>query len=586
MQNQVQNLLKTTILNLQTQNVLSQQEVMINVEYTRDSKHGDFSSNIAMLFAKPMQKSPMQVAEIIVQAIPTTSYIKEITIAKPGFINFYLSDEAQNSIVKHLLVDGVRFSEATQVGKDKLALIEFVSANPTGPLHVGHGRGAAFGDTVANLLEAVGFKVYREYYLNDAGRQMHVLALSVWLRYLELAGEGVHFPQSGYKGEYVIDIARDLYNEHNKKLVRSVSDIYQELPVDGDIGGDKEFYLDALCLRAQNLLGKNDYETVFNAGLYAIWADIRQDLEEFGIVFQEWFRESHLIQNGDVETGIQQLIKDGHVYEQDGALWFRATTFGDEKDRVLKRSNGQTTYFASDIGYHLNKYARGFDVIIDVFGSDHHGYAPRIKAFLQALNLDVNKLNILLVQFAILYRGKEKVSMSTRGGEFVTLRELRQEVGVDASRFFYIMRKNDQHLDFDLNLAKSQSLDNPVYYIQYAHARICSVMRQLEEKSFEYNQTIGLNHLQLLTNLHEKSLLQLLWRYPTTLQLSALKYEPHILAHYLRDLASNFHAYYNACQFLVEDESLRNARLCLINAIKKIIIDGLKLLGVSCPETM
>lgn len=586
MQNQIQNLLKTTIINLQNQNILPQQEVAINIEYTRDSKHGDFASNIAMLFAKPLQKSPLQVAELIVEAIPATNYVKEITIAKPGFINFYLTDDAQNKIVEHLLLDGVRFSEATQVGKDKLALVEFVSANPTGPLHVGHGRGAAFGDTVANLLEAVGFKVYREYYLNDAGRQMHVLALSVWLRYLELAEESVHFPQSGYKGGYVIDIARDLYKEYNKKLVRSVNEIYQGLPADGDVGEDKEAYLDTLCMRAQDLLGKNDYEVVFNAGLNAIWADIREDLEEFGIVFQEWFRESHLIQNGDVETGIQQLVKDGHVYEQDGALWFRATTFGDEKDRVLKRSNGQTTYFASDIGYHLNKYARGFDVIIDVFGSDHHGYAPRIKAFLQALNLDINKLNILLVQFAILYRGKEKVSMSTRSGEFVTLRELRNEVGKDASRFFYIMRKNDQHLDFDLNLAKSQSLDNPVYYIQYAHARICSVMRQLEEKQFSYEQKIGLANLHLLTSSHEKEIMQLLWRYPTTLQLSALKYEPHILAHYLRDLVSSFHAYYNACQFLVEDDKLRNARLCLISGIKTVIVDGLNLLGVSCPEAM
>lgn len=586
MQKQLQQLIQTTLLNLQKQGKLPDGEIPINVEYSRNNQHGDFATNVAMLYAKILQQKPLTVAELIVSAIPQVSFLRQVKIAAPGFINFYLANEAFTEVVKNILEPGSRFANVANIGNGSLAIVEFVSANPTGPLHVGHGRGAAFGDTTANLLEAVGFKVHREYYLNDAGRQMHVLALSVWLRYLELAGDGAHFPLSGYKGEYVIDIARDLYNEYGKKLQRSIVDLYKDLPVDGDVGGDKEFYVDALCERARHLLGAQDYQLIFNAGLEAILADIKQDLEEFGVVFQEWFRESHLLKNGDVEDGIAKLKQNGHVYEKDGALWFEATKFGDEKDRVLKRANGQTTYFASDIGYHLNKYERGFDLIIDVFGSDHHGYAPRIKAFLQALDLDVNKLNILLVQFAILYRGKQKVSMSTRSGEFVTLRQLREEVGKDAARFFYIMRKNDQHLDFDLDLAKSQSLDNPVYYIQYAHARICSVMRQLQDKQLTYDETNGLANLSLLQSQYEKDVLCLLLRYPITLQQAALRYEPHLVANYLRELASGFHAYYNACQFLVDDSSLRDARLCLINAVKKVLLNGLELLGVSCPDSM
>lgn len=586
MQEKLLHFLNTAIDQLQQQGKLPEQKVAINIEYSRNAQYGDFATNVALVYAKILKQKPQVVAELIVSALDKVAYLQEVKIAAPGFINFYLSDEAKIDVVRGILANGSRCGVNTGLGAGQLVNVEFVSANPTGPLHVGHGRGAAFGDTTANLLEAIGFKVHREYYVNDAGRQMHVLALSIWLRYMELAGEGVHFPVSGYKGEYVIDIARNLYQEYDKKLLRSAKDLYDSLPSDGDTGGDKEFYLDVLCERGRQLLGEQDYQIVFNAGLTVILADIKEDLEEFGVIFQEWFREGHLLQNGDVESGIKKLKQDGHVYEKDGALWFQATKFGDEKDRVLVRANGQTTYFASDIGYHLNKYERKFDLIIDVFGSDHHGYAPRIKAFLQALNLDVNKLKILLVQFAILYRGQEKVSMSTRGGEFVTLRELCDEVGKDAARFFYIMRKNDQHLDFDLDLAKSQSLDNPVYYIQYAHARICSVMRQLDDKQFIYKEKCGIENLLLLNSQHEQLILNLLLRYPTVLQQAALRFEPHVLAHYLRDLASSFHTYYNACQFLVSEENLRNARLCLINAVRLVLQDGLRLLGVSCPDAM
>jgi arginyl-tRNA synthetase len=595
MQQQIKQLLSLTIKKLQTEGKLQGNSLpTINVEPTKSSKHGDFASNVAMLLGKEQKCNPLSIAEAIAAEIPVvqqsgkpkcTGYIEKVEVAKPGFINFYLTDKASHEMIAAILQQRENFAH-TDIGKNKMVMVEFVSANPTGPLHVGHGRGAAFGATIAELLKTQGFRVHREYYVNDAGRQMHVLALSVWLRYLELDREIPHFPDSGYKGLYIKDIATRLKAEYGEVLHRPLNFIFENLPADSHDGGDKEFYVDALVERAQSLLGKDHYHIIFQAGIDAILADIREDLEEFGVVFDEWFFESHLIKSQEVQKGIEIIAHHGYTYKKDGALWFRATDFGDEKDRVLVRSNGQTTYFASDIGYHLNKYERGFDKIIDIFGADHHGYMPRVKAFLEALKLDTKKLEILLVQFAILYRGKEKVSMSTRSGEFVTLRKLREEVGNDAARFFYIMRKNDQHLDFDLELAKSQSSDNPIYYIQYAHARIASVLRQAEEKNLPYDIENGLSKLHLLSTEHEKNLLRQISRYAIILQDAALNYEPHLLAHYLYNLANDFHTYYNAEQFLVADEALRDTRLCFIVAIKQLLNNGLSLLGVSSPETM
>lgn len=596
MHTKLKNLLETAITNLQNTGTLPKHLLVApNIEHTRNNEHGDYASNVAMLFAKECKMAPTKIADdlkvelekllSLSQNSELNKSIEKITVVKPGFINFYLAQDAFDQMVKNILELQEKYGHS-DFAKGKFALVEFVSANPTGPLHVGHGRGAAFGDCVASLLEAIGYNVKREYYVNDAGRQMHVLALSVWLRYLELDRTLPNFPQSGYKGDYVIEIAKQLQQEYGEKFHRSLDLLYQDLPVDSQDGGDKEFYVDSLVKRAQDLLGSIDYEIIFQAGIKTILADIREDLEEFGVIFDEWFLESGLVNSLDVTRALEKIKQSNHVYEKDGALWFEATAYGDEKDRVLVRANGQTTYFASDVAYHFNKYERNFDLIIDIFGADHHGYAPRIYAFLKAMNLDIAKLKILLVQFAILYRGKEKVSMSTRGGEFVTLRELREEVSRDATRFFYIMRKNDQHLDFDLKLAKSQSADNPVYYIQYAHARICSVMRQLNEKGFNFDQNQGLNELKLLTNQHEENLLRRILRYQVILQTAAINYEPHLLAHYLRELANDFHAYYNASQFLVEVNELRNARLCLILATKQIIMNGLMLLGVSAPEAM
>lgn len=560
--------------------------VPINIEYTRDKQHGEFTTNIALLLANKLKQNPLAIAEKIAAALPHASFLKQVQAVAPGFINFHLAPAAFHTLLHDILHQGKQFGH-TSIGKDKTVMVEFVSANPTGPLHVGHGRGAAFGDTVANLLETMGFDVHREYYVNDAGRQMQVLALSVWLRYLEISGVTLNFPANGYKGAYIVDIARTLRDEHEDRFCRSTEELYHNLPGNmSAVAGAEDVYIDALCERARVLLGARDYKIIFDTSIDAMLTDIRNDLEEFGVVFQEWFRESHLIAGNDVANALEKLRLNGHTSIRDGATWFHATQFGDDKDRVLVRANKQTTYFASDVGYHLNKYERGFDLILDVFGADHHGYAPRIKGFLQALNLDVSKLVVLLVQFAILYRGTEKVSMSTRSGEFVTLRELREEVGKDVARFFYIMRKNDQHLDFDLELAKSQSLDNPVYYIQYAHARICSVMRQLEEKKLHYVENVGQKDLHLLQTEQEKELLYLLLRYSSILKNAALQYEPHVLANYLRELAGAFHSYYNACQILVDDVNVRSARLRLISAIKQILLNGLKLLGVSCPESM
>jgi len=558
-------------------------EVMI--ERTRDRAHGDYASNLALLLAKPARSKPRDIAEKLVAAIEAGDTVQKIEIAGPGFINFFLGDEAWHSVIDDILVQGDRYGRS-DYGKGKRIQVEFVSANPTGPLHVGHGRGAAYGAAVADLLTAIGYNVHREYYVNDAGRQMDILAASVYLRYLDLCGETVTFPANGYQGDYVWDIAATLHREHDESLQHPVAEVFRDVPPDEPAGGDKEAHIDALIKRSRTLLGQTQYRRVFDEGLNAILGNIRQDLKEFGVVYDEWFSERSLSDDKSVEAGIKRLQQSGHVYEKNGALWFSSTDFGDEKDRVLVRDNGQTTYFASDIAYHANKLERGYDRVIDVWGADHHGYVPRVKAALTALGDDPDKLDVLLVQFAILYRGGAKVQMSTRSGEFVTLRELRREVGNDAARFFYVMRKCEQHMDFDLDLARSQSNDNPVYYIQYAHARVRSVFRQLQEKQLSWDRDAGNAGLSTLSESHEQELIIKLSRYPEILDAAAINHEPHQLTHYLRELANDFHTYYNAHTFLVENAKVRNARLNLIEATRQVIANGLGLLGVSAPDSM
>ena len=557
----------------------------VQITHTRDSSHGDFATNIALMLAKPAGRNPRELAQAIVAALPADKHVYKVEIAGPGFINFFLHRLSALDVVRLVLERGDRYG-SSEIGKGQKVQIEFVSANPTGPLHVGHGRGAAYGATVASLMRAVGFDVDCEYYVNDAGRQMNILAASVWLRYLQQLQIELPFPSNGYRGEYIHDIAATLVKEHGNAFVRESAQIVQDIPADEPDGGDKEIHIDALIERAKKLLGEAAWRVVFLAGLDSILADIADDLADFGVRFEHWYSEQSLADRDLINSAVKQLRDAGHVYEDNGALWFRSTAFGDEKDRVIIRDNGQATYFASDIAYHMDKFARGYQRVINIWGADHHGYVPRVKAAIKALGENESKLDILLVQFAILYRGGERVQMSTRSGSFVTLRELREEVGNDAARFFYVLRKCEQHMDFDLDLAKSQSNDNPVYYIQYAHARVCSVLRQLAEKGLQHDIAAGNDSLAELTESHETELAGQLAKFPEVVEKAALNAEPHLLAHYLRELANLFHTYYNAHPFIVEETSLRNARLNLISATRIVIRNGLDLLGVSAPESM
>lgn len=586
MKHQLEGLLQQALAALKSQGHLdSATAVTISLERARDAQHGDFASNVAMLLAKAAKANPRQLAEAIVNALPADPLVSRVEIAGPGFINFFINPDYQFQIVRQILEAGAAFGRS-QTGAGKRVQVEFVSANPTGPLHVGHGRGAAYGSAVADLLEAVGFSVEREYYVNDAGRQMDILATSVWLRYLERCGEVFVFPSNGYRGEYVRDIAAALHQQAGNAYHKPVATVWADLPADEPQGGDKEQHIDALIERAKQLLGDAGYRHVFQIGLDDILADIQDDLSAFGVHYQHWFSERSLMEDGSVQQALQRLDAAGYLYQQDGATWFASSRLGDEKDRVVVRDNGQTTYFASDIAYHMNKLDRGYDQIVNIWGADHHGYIPRVKAAMQALGADESKLTVLLVQFAILYRGEERVQMSTRAGEFVTLRQLRDEVGTDPCRFFYVMRKSEQHMDFDLQLATSKSNENPVYYVQYAHARVCSVLRQLDEKQRARDSALGMQHLNRLVEEQETALLTSLSKYPEVLERAALQHEPHQLIHYLRELANQFHSYYNAHQFLVDDDSLCNARLNLICAVKTVLANALTLLKINAPETM
>lgn len=586
MKSQIQQLVTSALEKIAAEGVIPQDQIpQPTIERARDTRHGDFACNVAMVLAKVARSNPRELAQKVIDAIPQSPVVDKVAIAGPGFINFTLAEGAYNSLIPTILEQGHGFGRS-EYGKGKRVQVEFVSANPTGPLHVGHGRGAAYGAVVADLLAAVGFEVHREYYVNDAGRQMNILAVSVWLRYLELCDEKIEFPVNGYKGDYIWDIAATLHREHGDDYRYSVEEIFADVPADEPAGGDKETHIDGVIASAQKLLGDNRYRFVFELALNTILDDIREDLGQFGVNYQEWYSERSLTESGAVNKTIERLRQTGYVYENEGALWFKSTEFGDEKDRVVVRDNGQPTYFASDIAYHMDKLERGFERVIDVWGADHHGYVPRVKAAMQAVGDDPGKLDVLLVQFANLYRGGEKVPMSTRSGSFVTLRELRKEVGADAARFFYVMRKCEQHLDFDLDLAKSQSNENPVFYVQYAHARVCSVFRQATEKGILAEVSAGVENLERLVEPHETALVTTLARYPEVVENSALNEEPHQLTHYVRELANEFHAYYNAHQFLVDDVALKDARLKLILAVRQVLRNGLNLVGVSAPETM
>jgi arginyl-tRNA synthetase len=568
----LEQLLRTAVSGLLPDGETGAPEIV--VERTRDLAHGHFSCNVAMRMAKALKKAPRDIAADVLAALPANDLIEATDVAGPGFINFRLRPGAFHAELESILGQAENYGSSA-IGGNKKVLLEFVSANPTGPLHVGHGRHAAYGACVGNLLTATGHDVHREYYVNDAGRQMDILALSVWLRHLQAAGHNFNFPGSAYQGDYIRDIAAS-YKEGGE----TPQGLFDDLPDDGDE------QLDQLIARARQNLGEDGFASVLQLALNAILDDIRLDLGEFGVQFEEWFSEQSLTGSGAVQKALDLLAENKVTYEKDGAIWFRATDYADEKDRVVVRDNGRTTYFASDIAYHLQKRERGFEDLIDIWGADHHGYIPRVRAGMEAMGQPSDCLQVELVQFVALYRGGEKAQMSTRSGEFITLRQLREEVGNDAARLFFVMRSNEQHLDFDLDLAKSSSNENPVYYLQYAHARVCSVMRQLEEKGFEWNAANASDNTVLLKEVHEESLMLALTRFPETVEAAALQRAPQHVVHYLKELAQEFHAYYNAHKFIVPDDGLRDARLMLVLATRQVMRNGLALLGVNAPEQM
>ena len=602
----LQTLIDAAIDTLKGQDVIAADSACAaQVEPARAAAHGDFASNIALLLGKRAGLPPRDLAQKIIARLPPNELIEKTEIAGPGFINFFLKKGAFQAVVREILDQRQRFGDA-DLGRGQKVLLEFVSANPTGPLHVGHGRAAAYGAACAGLLQKAGFAVECEYYVNNAGRQMDILAVSIWLRYLEhFRQEPLPFPDNGYQGDYIKTISLELKEAHadlfhKGDYIKTIAAKLKEAHADHFHKGSEkdlklrmvaeklvpEFGMDWLIRYAMDTLGADDYRLILKAGLDSIKAGIEADLKAFGVKFDRWFSECSLLEDNQVEACIDELEKNNRVYLEDGAKWFRSGEFGDAKDRVLVRENGEPTYFAADIAYHRDKIERGYERLINIWGADHHGYIARVKAALQALGLEAEKLEIRLVQFVSLFRGKERLPMSTRSGEFVTLRALQEEIGRDAARFFYVSRKGEQHLDFDLELARARSNDNPVYYIQYAHARICSVFRQAAEKGYDYRAAEAGPHLAALTAAHEIALLRALANYPAVIEKAAGAREPHQLAHYLLDLANDFHRCYNAGRFLVEDEQRRTARLALAEATGEVIQNGLAILGVSAPESM
>ena len=556
----------------------------ISVERSRDASHGDYACSIALKLARSARQPPRAIAAAILAALPASPLLARAEVAGAGFINLYLARGAQTAVLAQVLEQAGGYGES-QAGAGETIILEFVSANPTGPLHVGHGRQAAYGATLANLLRAVGYQVAREYYINDGGRQMDILAASTWLRYLERGGEQLPFPVNGYRGDYLQAIAAQLERQCGRALLRDAASVSAGLPPDAPTG-DKEQYIDALIARMRALLGASGFDTVLQLALTAMLADIREDLTAFGVEFERWYSERELVRSGAVEHAIDRLESRGQLYRKDGATWFRSSDFGDDEDRVLIRANGQKTYFAPDIAYHLQKRERGFARLIDVLGADHHGYVARIRGALMAMGEPGECLEACLIQFVSLFRGGEKIPMGKREAQFVTLRQLREEVGNDACRLFYLMRSHDQPLDFDLELAKQRNNENPVYYLQYAHARVASVRRQLEARGLSFDQPLALQSLSSLESPYEQAVLSALARYPEVLLQAAAARAPHTLVHYLRELATVFHSWYNAATFIVEDPALRNARLSAAFGVQQVLANGLRLLGVSAPESM
>ncbi|MGH8517622.1 MAG: arginine--tRNA ligase [Panacagrimonas sp.] len=564
----------------------------LQIDAAKDPRHGDFATNLALVVAKPLGQPPRTVAEALLRHLPNSPLIAKAEIAGPGFINFFLAPGAFQSVVAQVLAHGAEYGCDRSRSSGRV-LVEYVSANPTGPMHVGHGRGAAYGDSLASILAATGWEVHREYYINDAGRQVDILTVSVWVRYLQECGEGIAFPRRGYPADYIRATSTRLRAAHGDAFRRPAAEVLRDLEPEPEApeGADEkslaaikarqEQHADALIERARSLLGA-DYARIQGAALEDQLASIRATLDAFGVHFDQWSSEKALVESGFVARAIDRLRAAGHVYEQDGATWLRTSALGDEKDRVLFKADGAATYFANDLAYHVDKLDRGYPVLLDVWGADHHGYIARVRAAIEALTGRKDALRVQLMQFVTLSSGR----MGKRSGNFVTLQDLVSEAGKDATRFFYLLRSHDQHLEFDIELARSQSNDNPVYYVQYAHARICSVFRQAAERGQTFDAGALANVLHRLVEPQEKLLLTLLQKYPETLAAAGRQYAPHLLAFYLRELADALHSCYNAHKFLVDDAELQTARLGLIAATRQVLANGLALLGVSAPESM
>ena len=581
MKEKIQQSLKGILSNLYGSSDIDLDQYEINLQDNKDKEHGDLASNIALILSNPLKKNPKDIANEVIQQFVIDEDVLKVEVAGPGFINFFLSKNSHGEVLKTILSEKEKYGKI--MPQNKSVLIEYVSSNPTGPLHVGHGRGAVFGSVLSSLLKEAGFEVDEEYYINDFGRQMNILSISLWIRYAQLFDNQIQMIKNGYQGGYLKVIAEKLKKNKGKEFVIN-SEI--TLNIFDSKDKDDEQFTDHIIDALKSELG-NNFNFLRDFALQEIIFQIKEDLSNFGVNHNKWFSESSLYQNDNesmnmVEETIENLQSNGFVYQKDDAIWFKSCDFGDDKDRVLKRGNGEYTYFASDVAYHLDKYERGYDRIINIWGSDHHGYIPRVRAAMEASQKDKDKLEVVFIQFANLIREGKKVTMSTRSGEFITLNELIEEVSTEAARFFYINRKADQHLDFDLDLAKEQSKNNPLYYIQYAHARICSVLR----KANTNNDELKKSNLELLDSDREVELQKMLKQYPAMIERAALSSEPHLICYYLKDLASIFHSYYNSEKFLIKDENLMRSRLFLLCGVKQVVHNGLSILGINAPEEM
>ena len=581
MKEKIKESLRSIIIDLYGSSESIHDEFEISIQDNKEKQYGDLASNVALVLAKPLKRNPKEIAEEIKGKFITDKEIVKVDVAGPGFINFFLSKESHGAILRDISIQKDKFGKFES--NNKKVLIEYVSSNPTGPLHVGHGRGAVFGSVLSRLLKEAGFQVDEEYYVNDFGRQMNILSVSLWIRYAQIFDKNIKMLNNGYQGDYLIAIAQNLKKLRSDELFDDDDEIKSLLEYENE---DAEKHTDEVIDSIKSKLN-DEFSYVRDFALREILELIKEDLLEFGVDHNNWFSESTLYKSephdlSKVDQSIDELSSKGFVYEKEGAIWFKSSELGDDKDRVLKRGNGEFTYFASDVAYHLDKYDRGYDRIINIWGSDHHGYLPRVKAAMEASEKNVEKLEVVFIQFANLIRAGKKVTMSTRSGEFITLKELIEEVTSEAARFFYINRKADQHLDFDLDLAKEQSKDNPLYYIQYAHARICSVLR----KSKVQEEELTTSELGLLDSNKEIEIQKILKQYPPLIERAALASEPHLICYYLKDLASIFHSYYNTEKFIVEDQKLMNSRLFLLSGVKQVIYNGLTVLGINAPHEM